>query len=148
MGNINIKFNGKEYLLSCEDGQEEHLESLSIELNKKFLRLRDELGNLGENKLLLITAIKIIDELFDIEKKTSIKKQEFEKLSSKFLELKSLVYNYRDEKEKEIKKLSNDSQQFKKEIEDNKKNYDQIIDNTTLEIENFLKKIDNENKVQ
>jgi len=148
MGNINIKFNGKEYLLSCEDGQEEHLESLSIELNKKFLRLKDELGNLGENKLLLITAIKIIDELFDIEKKTSIKKQEFEKLSSKFLELKSLVYNYRDEKEKEIKKLSNDSQQFKKEIEDNKKNYDQIIDNTTLEIENFLKKIDNENKVQ
>tara|TARA_Y100001970_G_scaffold113535_1_gene141579 strand:- start:1058 stop:1504 length:447 start_codon:yes stop_codon:yes gene_type:complete len=148
MGNINIKFNGKEYLLSCEDGQEEHLESLSIELNKKFLRLRDELGNLGENKLLLITAIKIIDELSDIEKKTSIKKQEFEKLSSKFLELKSLVYNYRDEKEKEIKKLSNDSQQFKKEIEDNKKNYDQIIDNTTLEIENFLKKIDNENKVQ
>ena len=148
MGNINIKFNGKEYLLSCEDGQEEHLESLSIELNKKFLRLRDELGNLVENKLLLITAIKIIDELFDIEKKTSIKKQEFEKLSSKFLELKSLVYNYRDEKEKEIKKLSNDSQQFKKEIEDNKKNYDQIIDNTTLEIENFLKKIDNENKVQ
>ena len=80
MGNINIKFNGKEYLLSCEDGQEEHLESLSIELNKKFLRLRDELGNLGENKLLLITAIKIIDELFDIEKKTSIKKQEFEKI--------------------------------------------------------------------
>ncbi|OUX38117.1 MAG: cell division protein ZapA [Candidatus Pelagibacter sp. TMED273] len=148
MGNINIKFNGKEYLLSCEDGQEEHLESLSIELNKKFLRLKDELGNLGENKLLLITAIKIIDELSDIEKKTSIKKQEFEKLSSKFLELKSLVYNYRDEKEKEIKKLSNDSQQFKKEIEDNKKNYDQIIDNTTLEIENFLKKIDNENKVQ
>ena len=134
MGNINIKFNGKEYLLSCEDGQEEHLESLSIELNKKFLRLKDELGNLGENKLLLITAIKIIDELSDIEKKTSIKKQEFEKLSSKFLELKSLVYNYRDEKEKEIKKLSNDSQQFKKEIEDNKKNYDQIIDNTTLEI--------------
>ena len=38
MANVNIKFNGKEFLLSCDDGQEDHLEELSIHLNKKFER--------------------------------------------------------------------------------------------------------------
>ena len=55
MANVNIKFNGKEYLLSCEDGQEEHLEELSLSLNKKFNDLKFDLGNIGENKLLLIS---------------------------------------------------------------------------------------------
>ena len=60
MANINVKFNGKEFLLSSNDGQEEHLEELSYNLNKKFEELKSDLGNIGENKLLLITSIKII----------------------------------------------------------------------------------------
>ena len=55
MANVNIKFNGKDFLLSCDDGQEEHLEELSIYLNEKFDNLKSTLGNFGENKLLLIT---------------------------------------------------------------------------------------------
>ena len=62
MANVNIKFNGKEFLLSCDDGQEEHLDELSINLNKRFNNLKSELGNIGENKLLLITSVKIMDE--------------------------------------------------------------------------------------
>ena len=69
MANVNIKFNGKEFLLSCEDGQEEHLEELSINLNEKFNNLKTSLGNIGENKLLLITSIKIMDEYFETKKK-------------------------------------------------------------------------------
>ena len=69
MGNVNIKFNDKDYLLSCEDGQEEHLEELSLNLNKKFNNLKFELGNIGENKLLLISSIKIMDEYFETKKK-------------------------------------------------------------------------------
>ena len=57
MANVSIKFNGKEFLLSCEDGQEEHLEELLIQINQKFNSLKNDLGNLGENKLLLITAV-------------------------------------------------------------------------------------------
>ena len=69
MGNVNIKFNDKDYLLSCDDGQEEHLEELSLNLNKKFNNLKFELGNIGENKLLLISSIKIMDEYFETKKK-------------------------------------------------------------------------------
>ena len=36
MANVNIKFNGKEFLLSCDDGQEEHLEELALYLSEKF----------------------------------------------------------------------------------------------------------------
>ena len=54
MANVNIKFNGKDFLLSCDDGQEEHLEELANHLGNKFDKLKADLGNIGENKLLLI----------------------------------------------------------------------------------------------
>ena len=105
MANVNIKFNGKEYLLSCEDGQEEHLEELSSHLSQKFNSLKNSLGNIGENKLLLITSITTMDEYFETKKKLDKQKIEIQNLISKFKELKSLVYNYKDEKEKEILSL-------------------------------------------
>ena len=99
MANVSIKFNNKEFLLSCEDGQEEHLEELLIHINQKFNDLKNNLGNLGENKLLLITAVKIMDEYFETKKKVDQKKSELQDLSNKFKELKSLVYDYRDNKD-------------------------------------------------
>ena len=106
MANVSIKFNNKEFLLSCEDGQEEHLEELLIQINQKFNELKNNLGNLGENKLLLITAVKIMDEYYETKKKVEQKKNELKDLSNKFRELKSLIYDYRDKKEEEIKELS------------------------------------------
>jgi cell division protein ZapA len=103
MANVSIKFNNKEFLLSCEDGQEEHLEELLIHINQKFNDLKNNLGNLGENKLLLITAVKIMDEYYETKKKVDQKKNELKDLSNKFKELKSLIYDYRDKKEEEIK---------------------------------------------
>ena len=105
MANVRIKFNNKEFLLACEDGQEEHLEELLIQINKKFNNLKNDLGNLGENKLLLITAVKIMDEYYETKKKVDQKKEELNDLSKKFKELKSLIYDYRDTKESEIEKL-------------------------------------------
>ena len=98
MANVSIKFNGKEFLLSCEDGQEEHLEELLIQINQKFNDLKNNLGNLGENKLLLITAVKVMDEYYETKKKVEKKKSELNELSNKFRELKSLIYDYRDKK--------------------------------------------------
>ena len=74
MANVNIKFNGKEFLLSCDDGQEEHLEELLSHINQKFNDLKKDLGNIGENKLLLITSVKIMDEYFETKKKLIYKK--------------------------------------------------------------------------
>ena len=141
MANVSIKFNGKEFLLSCDDGQEEHLEELLIQINQKFNKLKNELGNLGENKLLLITAVKVMDEYYDTAKKVEQKKTELKDLSNKFRELKSLVYDYRDKKEQEIKELNNNHQKMKNEIEINQKNYEKLIDETADEISNFVEKI-------
>ena len=145
MGNVTIKFNNKEFILSCEDGQEEHLEELLIQINQKFNNLKNDLGNLGENKLLLITAVKIMDEYYETKKKVEQRKNEFKDLSNKFKELKSLIYEYRDKKEDEIKKLNLNHKDFKIEIENNQKKYEQLIDDAADQISNFVKnaKIDN-----
>ena len=148
MANVNIKFNGKEFLLSCDDGQEEHLEELLTHIDQKFSNLKNDLGNIGENKLLLITAVQIMDEYFETKKKVNQKKNELKNLSDKFKELKSLVYEYRDKKEEEMKRLSQDHQNFKNEIEKNKVNYEKIIEEAAEEIENFVEKANLENQVQ
>ena len=148
MANVNIKFNGKEFLLSCDDGQEDHLEELSIHLNKKFESLKDDLGNIGENKLLLITSIKIMDEYFETKKKIDEKKNELKNLKEKFLEIKKLVYAYKDDKEQEIKNLLNDHQDLKSEIDKTKLDYEKILDEATSEIDKFIKKVNQDNSVQ
>ena len=140
MANVSIKFNGKEFLLSCDDGQEEHLEELLIQLNKKFNDQKNSLGNIGENKLLLITAVKIIDEYYETKKSVEKKKDELKILSNKFKELKSLVYDYRDKKEGEIKDLNKRHNILKLDIENNQKNYEKLIDQTADEISSFLEK--------
>ena len=148
MANVNIKFNGKDFLLSCDDGQEEHLEELLVHINQKFNDLKKDLGNIGENKLLLITSVKVMDEYFETKKKVEQKKTELKNLSDKFRELKSLVYEYKDKKEEELNQLSQNHEDFKKEIDKNKENYEKIIDEASDEIENFIKKASLENQVQ
>jgi cell division protein ZapA len=148
MANVSIKFNGKEFLLSCDDGQEEHLEELLVHINKKFDDLKNNLGNIGENKLLLITSVKIMDEYFETKKRVEQKKIELKDLSNKFRELKSLVYEYKEKKEEEINQLAQDHESFKNEIEKNKEEYEKIIEETANEIENFVEKANLENPIQ
>ena len=140
MANVNIKFNGKEFLLSCDDGQEEHLEELSIHLNEKFNKLKNSLGNIGENKLLLITSIKVMDEYFETKKKIDQRSNELKELTAKFKELKSLIYDYKNKKENEIFELNKLEKNLKKQIDENKSDYEKIIDEATEKIEDFLKK--------
>ena len=145
MANVTIKFNGKEFLLSCDDGQEEHLEELLIQINQKFNILKNDLGNLGENKLLLITAVKVMDEYYETKKKVDQKKDELKNLSNKFKELKSLIYEYKDKKEQEISELNENHYKLKNEIEINQKNYEKLIDGAADEISSFVEKANLEN---
>tara|TARA_B100001250_G_scaffold324605_1_gene288190 strand:+ start:516 stop:950 length:435 start_codon:yes stop_codon:yes gene_type:complete len=140
MANVNIKFNGKDFLLSCEDGQEEHLGELSQNLGERFNQLKSKLGNLGESKLLLITSITLMDEYFETKKKIEEKKNEIEKIKKKFIELKSLVYDYKEQKDKEIHSLQKEQEQFKSELENLNNGYEKIIDDASSQIEEFINK--------
>ena len=138
MANVNIKFNNKDYLLSCDKGQEENLKKLANHLDSKYSELKKNLGNIGENKLLLITAIQMVDDYFDLFQKVKSTKDDFEKLSIKFKELRSLAINYKDEKETEIGKLKVELNEFKTMVEESKNSYEEILDKTTKSIEKFI----------
>ena len=150
MANVNIKFNNKDYLLSCDDGQEENLKKLADHLDSKYNELKKNLGNIGENKLLLITAIQMVDDYFDLFQKVKNTKSDFEKLSIKFKELRSLTISYKDEKEIELGKLKNELSEFKMMVEQSKNSYEEILDKTTKSIEKFIEnvKVDQEKNIQ
>jgi len=148
MANINIKFNNKDYLLSCDDGQEEDLKNLTKFLDKKYLSLREKLGNIGENKLLLITAIQVIDDYFDLKKRVISQKDNFENLSSKFKEMKSLVINYKDGKETEISKLNLELDKFKKMVEESQSIYENMLEKTTKSLEEIIKNTETGSNIQ
>ena len=150
MANVDIKFNNKDYLLSCDDGQEENLKELANHLDSKYNELKENLGNIGESKLLLITAIHMVDDYFDLNKKIDSKKNDFEKLSIKFKELRSLAINYKDEKEKEIEKLKDELNKLREMIEESRNSYESILEKTTKSIEKFIEnsEIDQKNNIQ
>lgn len=143
MANVNIKFNNKDYLLSCDEDQEENLKKLANHLDEKYSELRKNLGNIGENRLLLITAIQMVDDYFDLFQKVKNTKNDFEKLSTKFKELRSLAINYKNEKETEIGALKEELNEFKKMVEKSKNSYEEILDKTTKSIEKFIKEAEN-----
>ncbi|MBA1338762.1 MAG: cell division protein ZapA [Pelagibacterales bacterium] len=149
MANINIKFNNKDYLLSCDDGQEENLKKLAEHLDSKYSQLKKNLGNIGESKLLLITAIQMVDDYFDLFNKVQSKKNDFKELSIKFKELRSLAINYKEEKDKEIISLKEELKKFESMVEKNKNSYTEILEKTTKSIERFIENSDsNEENIQ
>ena len=150
MANVNIKFNNKDYLLSCDKGQEENLKKLANHLDSKYNELKKNLGNIGENKLLLITAIQMVDDYFDLFKKVKNAKNDFEKLSIRFKELRSLAIKYKEEKDIEIGKLKDELDNFKEMVEKSKNSYEEILDKTTKSIEKFIEnaEVDREKNIQ
>ena len=148
MANVNVKFNNKDYLLSCDDGQEESLKKLTIFLDKKYSELKDKLGNIGENKLLLITTIQLIDEYFDLKQKVTSQKEKLDEISNKFKEIRSLAIEYKKDKDIEIKNLNFELEGFKKTIEDNNNLYELMLDKTTKSLEKIISNTESLSKIQ
>ena len=148
MANVNIKFNDKDYLLSCDDGQEEDLKTLTRFLDKKYSALKDKLGNIGENKLLLITSIQVIDEYFDLKKRVQSQKENFENLSKKFKEMRSLAIDYKGGKDKEILNLNSELDKFKKMVDESQDIYEKMLEKTTQSLEEIIKNTESSSKVQ
>ncbi|MEK9544772.1 MAG: cell division protein ZapA [Pelagibacteraceae bacterium] len=148
MANVNIKFNNKDYLLSCDDGQEESLKKLVGFLDKKYNELKDQLGNIGESKLLLITTIKLIDDYFNLREKVASQKNKLDDLSKKFLEMKSLAIKYKDNKDIEISSLNKDIDKFKKLIDESNDMYEAMLDKTTQSLESIIKNVDSKPDLQ
>lgn len=141
MVNVTVKFNNRDYILSCEDGQEQELEKLSLHLNEKFEQLKNDLGNIGESKLLLISSIQVIDEMFTIQESIEKLKNQNKNLLERFKEIKSLSILYKEDKEREIQNLQSELHEIKSKISDNEKNYSESLEKVSNSINNFLEKI-------
>ena len=148
MANVNIKFNNKDYLLSCDDGQEESLKKLTKFLDKKYSELKDKLGNIGENKLLLITTIKLIDEYFDLKQKVTLQKKRLDEISNKFKEIRFLAIEYKKDKDIEINRLNKELESFKKAIDENNILYETMLDKTTQSLEKIISNTESLSKIQ
>ena len=148
MANINIKFNNKDYLLSCDDGQEKSLKKLTSFLDKKHNELKDQLGSIGENKLLLITAIKIADDYFNLKQKVDSQKNKLDEISKKFLEMKSLAIQYKEKKDYEINNLTIEIDKFKVMMEESNSLYESILDKTTKSLEDIINNTESKSELQ
>ena len=148
MANVNIKFNNKDYLLSCDEGQEESLKNLTKFLDKKYTELKDKLGNIGENKLLLITTIQLIDDYFDLKQRVTLQKKKLDELAKKFQELKKLAIKYKEGKDKEINKLNEELENFKKTVDESNNLYESMLDKTTESLEKIILNTESISKVQ
>ena len=140
MVNVNVKFNSRDYLLACEDGQEKELEKLTIELNKKFEKLKSDLGNLGEGKLLLITAIQTMDEMFSIKETMQKLKKHNKELEEKFKEIKDLSIQYKDDRDREVRNLNEELAKLKIMMEQNESSNSEVLNKVSSSIDNFLSK--------
>ena len=148
MANVSIKFNDKDYLLSCDDGQEESLKKLTKFLDKKYTELKDKLGNIGENKLLLITTIQLIDEYFDLKQKITQQKTKLDEISKKFKEIRTLAIEYKNNKDIEIDNLNKELEDFKKAIEKSNSLYESMLDKTTQSLEKIISNTESLSKIQ
>ena len=148
MANVSIKFNNKDYLLSCEDGQEESLKKLTSFLDRKYNELKDQLGSIGENKLLLITTIKIVDDYFNLKQKVNSQKNKLDEISKKFLEMKSLAIQYKEKKDGEINNLNIEIDKFKVMIEESNSLYESILDKTTKSLQDIISNTESKSELQ
>jgi cell division protein ZapA len=148
MANVNIKFNNKDYLLSCDDGQEESLKKLTSFLDKKYNELKDQLGSIGDNKLLLITTIKILDDYFNLKQKVDSQKNKLDKISKKFLEMKSLAIQYKEKKDTEINNLNTEIDKLRVTIEESNSLYESVLDKTTKSLQDIISNTESKSELQ
>jgi len=148
MANVSIKFNNKDYLLSCDDGQEESLKKLTSFLDKKYNDLKDQLGSIGENKLLLITTIKIVDDYFNLKQKVDSQKNKLDEISKKFLEMKSLAIQYKEKKDSEVNNLNTEIDKLKVMIEESSSLYESVLDKTTKSLQDIISNTESKSELQ
>lgn len=67
MAQVDVSVNGQSYRIACEDGQEDRLVDLAAMVDEKVIGLVNQIGQVGSNRLLVMAALIIADELVDLK---------------------------------------------------------------------------------
>jgi cell division protein ZapA len=65
MGQVALDINGRRFHVACDDGQEEHVRELAAYVDGKVRRMAEEIGQVGEPRLLVMASLLIADELYE-----------------------------------------------------------------------------------
>jgi cell division protein ZapA len=77
MSHVNVSIDGRQYRMACDEGQEPHLQSLAEDLDKRIVELRENFGDIGDSRALIVmAALTISDELSEITRKLHSAEQE------------------------------------------------------------------------
>lgn len=69
MSQVEIRVNGRQYRITCEAGQEDRLQRLAAYLDKRVSAMSADLGDIGDARLMLLSALTVCDELFEAKER-------------------------------------------------------------------------------
>lgn len=87
MPEVNVEIDGKKYRMACEEGQEQHLLTLAERFNRTVLQLKGSFGEIGDNRLVVMAGIAVLDELAEAEDRIAALKQDIADLTTAGREL-------------------------------------------------------------
>jgi len=71
MAQVDIRVNGRDYKVTCDDGQEERLQRLAAYYDHHVSDLSNDLGQIGDARLMLLAALTICDEIFELKSRAA-----------------------------------------------------------------------------
>jgi cell division protein ZapA len=80
MGQVNLSVNGKIYRMACEDGEEDHVTELGVRFDEAINELRGVLGEIGDQRLMVMAGILMTDRLGDAEQRLKKAEQDIQSL--------------------------------------------------------------------
>ncbi|MEO6015580.1 MAG: cell division protein ZapA [Devosia sp.] len=87
MPEVNVEIDGKKYRMACEEGQEAHLMELADRFNRTVIQLKGSFGEIGDNRLVVMAGIAVLDELAEAENRIESLKQDIGDLTTAGREL-------------------------------------------------------------
>jgi cell division protein ZapA len=87
MPDVLVEIDGKKYRMGCEAGEEEHLLALAERFNRTVIGLKDDFGQVGDNRLVVMAGIAVLDELAEAERKIDSLKEDIAELTTAGREL-------------------------------------------------------------
>ena len=76
MAQVSATIAGRQFRLACEDGQEDHLQTLAKDIDRRIIDLRAKFGEIGDTRLTVMAALMVADELSEAARKIRLLEEE------------------------------------------------------------------------
>lgn len=84
MAQVTIEINGKPYVVGCEDGDEGRLRELAALFDRQVRIVAQDVGPLGETRLMLMGALLLSDEMADLKARLAHAERDVERMKGEF----------------------------------------------------------------